>query len=316
MKINIKATAVALLLGSASLAYAASPSSDWWVDITNDRVEQIRSQLAFGEDPNAVSADGQPSIMQAIQDGAWQVYELLLRHRNINVNAVNGHDETPLMYLAVVGQTKRASQLIQKGAEVNRLGWTPLHYAASKGHLDTVKLLLANKAMVNAPSPDGTSPLMMAAYAGSEEVVRALLAAGADATARNLRGEDAALWARRKNHNQLAAQLNDLSDRVLKSRAARSSAGSAPASGLTIDGGIQGSPGSAAHGGVNGGSGASAGAPASGHVHTLDNTQTGVPDTVQRTRQQGTTQSQSADDAGSSSRYFDLDRFERDDNGY
>src|SRR5690606_12956891 len=141
---------------------------------------------------------------------------LLVRHRNIDVNAVNAHDETPLMYLAVVGQTERAADLIKRGAQVNRLGWTPLHYAASKGHVDTIKLLLANKAIVIAPSPDGTSPLMMAAYAGSEESVRVLLKAGADVTARNLRGEDAAVWARRKHHDGLAAQLDELSQKVLK----------------------------------------------------------------------------------------------------
>src|SRR5690606_42024301 len=68
----------------------------------------------------------------------------------------------------------------------SRLGWTPLQYAASKGHLDTVKMLIANKAMVNAPGPDGTTALMMAAYDGNEAVVRYLLAHGADATMVNL----------------------------------------------------------------------------------------------------------------------------------
>src|SRR5690606_23945675 len=108
-------------------------------------------QLALGDDPNAVNKDGQPSVMVAIREGAWKVYDLLVRHRQINVNAVNANDETPLMYLAVIGDTKRAADLIAKGAEVNRLGWTPLHYAASKGHLATVKLLLSHKALVNAP---------------------------------------------------------------------------------------------------------------------------------------------------------------------
>ncbi|WP_397473238.1 ankyrin repeat domain-containing protein [Pusillimonas sp.] len=276
-------------------AAAASTPSDWGVDIANDRVEQVRNHLALGEDPNAVDAEGQPAIMQAIQDGAWKVYDLLVRHRKINVNAVNGHNETPLMYLSVIGQTKRAADLIAKGAEVNRLGWAPLHYAASKGHLETVKLLLANKAMVNAPSPDGTSPLMMAAYSGSEEVVRALLNAGADATARNLRGEDAADWARRKNHNQLAAQLDDLTDRVLRSRAARAAGSGAAASATTP-----------------------AGADPSGQIHMLDTTKGALPDAVQRREQaqpQADGSSQAAEDSGSTSRYFDLDRFDRED-GY
>lgn len=285
----IRALFAAIMLTTSFQVASASVSKDWWVDIANDRVEQIRTQLALGDDPNAVNKDGQPSLMLAIQEGAWKVYDLLVRHRQIDVNAVNGHDETPLMYLAVIGETKRASDLIAKGAKVNRLGWTPLHYAASKGHLETVKLLLSHKALVNAPSPDGTSPLMMAAYAGSEDVVRVLLAAGADVTARNLRGEDAALWARRKNHNQLAAKLDDLSDRVLKSRAARAASGSQA---LPSD---------------------------PGHVQTLDTSKDPVPEAVQRAEpspdSSSTAQGQ-GEEAGSTSRYFDLDRFEREDSGY
>lgn len=285
----IRALFAAIMLTASFQVASASVSKDWWVDIANDRVEQIRTQLALGDDPNAVNKDGQPSLMLAIQEGAWKVYDLLVRHRQIDVNAVNGHDETPLMYLAVIGETKRAADLIAKGAKVNRLGWTPLHYAASKGHLETVKLLLSHKALVNAPSPDGTSPLMMAAYAGSEDVVRVLLAAGADVTARNLRGEDAALWARRKNHNQLAAKLDDLSDRVLKSRAARAASGSQA---LSSD---------------------------PGHVQTLDTSKDPVPEAVQRAEpspdSSSTAQGQ-GEEAGSTSRYFDLDRFEREDSGY
>ncbi|WP_245220270.1 ankyrin repeat domain-containing protein [Pusillimonas caeni] len=267
-------------------------SANWWIDITNDRVEQIKSQLAMGEDPNAVSKEGQPSIMQAIQDGAWDVYDLLVRHRNINVNAVNAHDETPLMYLAVIGQTKRAADLIKKGAEVNRLGWTPLHYAASKGHADTVKLLLANKAIANAPSPDGTSPLMMAAYAGSEEVVRILLNAGADVTARNLRGEDAADWARRKHENRLAAQLDELTQKVLKQRAAA--------------------------GGGAAASSASASQPP-GRAQPVDSGKAPLPSGGRDSgRQSGNAQAAGSaqEDSGSTSRYFDLDRFERDDDRF
>src|SRR3546814_8503046 len=92
----------------------------------------------------------------------WDVYDLLAANKKTALNAININRETPLMYLAVVGETKRAQDLIRRGAMVNRLGWTPLQYAASKGHLDTVKMLVANKALVNAPGPDGTTTLMMA----------------------------------------------------------------------------------------------------------------------------------------------------------
>src|SRR5690606_22092420 len=99
-------------------------------------------------------------------------------------------------------------------------GWTPLQYAASTGKVDTARMLITNKAIIDAPSPDGTTALMMAAYAGSEPVVRLLLKAGAEVTAQNLRKQDAADWARLKKHNALAKQLDELTQQTLAKRSA------------------------------------------------------------------------------------------------
>ena len=46
-----------------------------------------------------------------------------------------------LLRLAIAGQTERAKKLIARGAQVNRLGWTPLHYAASKGQMEMARML-------------------------------------------------------------------------------------------------------------------------------------------------------------------------------
>jgi len=63
-----------------------------------------------------------------------------------------------------------------------------LHYAASfngKDAVEQVQWLLDNHAYIDAESPNGTTPLMMAAQYGSEEVARLLLQEGADAALRN-----------------------------------------------------------------------------------------------------------------------------------
>jgi ankyrin repeat protein len=199
------------------LAHAANPA-DWWVDIANDRADKVRTMLVRGADPNALSPQGQPAIMQAVRDGAWNTYDVLVKSKKTDVEATNTTKETPLMYLALVGQTQRAADLIRRGAKVNRLGWTPLHYAASKGQLDMVNLLLMHKAIVNAPAPDGTTPLMMAAFSGSEPVVQALLNAGAEVTTQNLQKLDAADWARSKKYDSLAAKLDALTKKTLAQR--------------------------------------------------------------------------------------------------
>ena len=213
-----RAHALVATLALALSASAGAVSPNWWVDITNDRTEKVKAELAMGEDPNVKNPEGQPAIMQAIQDQAWGVYDLLVAHRALDVNITNKNNETPLMYLAIVGDVKRARALISKGAQVNRLDWTPLHYAASKGELEMVKFLIANKAIVDAPSPDGTTPLMMAAFSGSDVVVKALLDAGAEVTTQNLSKLDASDWARNKGFTSLADRLQKLIQATLAQR--------------------------------------------------------------------------------------------------
>lgn len=271
-----------LLICAWALMGAATAPKNWWIDLKNDRASQIQDSLRRGMDPNVVNERGMPALMQAVRDEAWDSFDILLAQRKIDVNVTNAMDETPLMYVAVVGDTQRASRLIAKGAQVNRLGWTPLHYAASRGHVDTVRLLLKQKAIVNAPGPDGTTPLMMAAYGGSEDVIRVLLAAGADITTRNLQNQTAVEWARLKNHDSLAGKLEDLTQRALDQRAAlreeaRRAAAGEPAQAATVQ-----------------------------NPPEADAKATAAPS-------QSDPKAGQADSGNGSSGYFDLQRFERED---
>jgi hypothetical protein len=235
----------------SSVAHAAAPR-DWWVDIANDRAQDVKTFLRQGVDPNSKSPSGQPALMYAIRNGAWHAYDALLAAPAIKVNITNGHDETPLMYLAVVGQTQRALALIQRGADVNRLGWTPLHYAASTGKVATAKMLIAHEAIVNAPSPNGTTPLMMAAFSGSRDMVQLLLDAGADPTTRNLDGKSAADWARDKGFADLAGQLDAIAQKVTARRKAKRAEDIAnQAQALPVGNGAQAAP-DGTHGSVPG----------------------------------------------------------------
>ena len=65
---------------------------------------------------------------------------------------------------------------------MNREGWTPLHYAATRGHRDMMRLLLENEAYIDAEAPNGNTPLMMATRYAQPLAVKLLLEEGADPT--------------------------------------------------------------------------------------------------------------------------------------
>jgi len=71
-----------------------------------------------------------------------------------------------------------------------------------------VRLLLDKGAKIDARSPNGNTPLMMAARYGTEQSVALLLASKADIEARNDRGLDAAAFARASGRESLAKRLD------------------------------------------------------------------------------------------------------------
>ncbi|MER5945699.1 ankyrin repeat domain-containing protein [Streptomyces sp. NPDC001904] len=87
------------------------------------------------------------------------------------------------MDLARVGDTGRLVEFLEHGlpADVtDPAGNTLVMLAAYHGHADTVRALLARGADPDRTNARGQSPLAGALFKGEDEVVTALLAAGAD----------------------------------------------------------------------------------------------------------------------------------------
>ena len=105
---------------------------------------------------------------------------------------------------------------------MNKEGWTPLHYASTKGEAAMVKLLLSNGALPNDISPEGNTALFMAVQTDSLETVQLLINAGADPSASNLKAQDSIDMARLKGKEALARALEKVvQERKLKQRQAQ-----------------------------------------------------------------------------------------------
>ncbi len=166
----------------------AGAYEDFFKAIEFDQPQVILNLLKRGFDPNTPDKQGQPALIAAIRKPSPKSAEVLIRWPKTKLNAQNPHDETPLMMAAFDNQIGLAKLMIEKGADVNKTGWTPLHYAATKGHVEMMKLLLEMHAYIDAESPNGTTPLMMAAHYGTPLATKLLLDEGADPTPKNEKG--------------------------------------------------------------------------------------------------------------------------------
>jgi len=178
-------------------AVNAGSFDDFFTAIKRDNAGTIQSLLQRGFDGNTVDAQGRSGLFLAVTNESYKAANALLNWPKIEAETRNDKDESALMLAAFAGELDLCKKLIEKGADVNKTGWTPLHYAATHGHVDVMRLLLDNSAYIDASSPNGTTPLMMAAQYGSIEAVRFLLNEGADPTLRNQQQLSAADFAQR-----------------------------------------------------------------------------------------------------------------------
>lgn len=179
----------------------------FWTAIQRDQVGPIQALLSRGFDVNSPSPNLSPPLVHALHLDNIRVAEFLLAQPELDVNASNPAGETALMMAAIRGHLHLAQTLIERGAQVNQPGWAPLHYAATSASdqsLAITQLLLEHHAYIDTESPNGSTPLMLAAQYGHESVVRLLLEEGAQALQKNHLGLTAIDFARRAGREPMA----------------------------------------------------------------------------------------------------------------
>lgn len=196
-------------LGGVGLAPTAWADSytDFFRAVDTDNARRVRELLRLGFEPNTPDLKGQQPLFIALRGESFQVAEVLLSDPRHRPDVANEHGETPLMMAALRGQLTWVQRLVERGAAVNRTGWSPLHYAATGPSPQVVLWLLERGAHIDARAPNGATPLMMAAQYGAEDSVQVLLDRGADPKLRNERGWTAVDAARAGGREPLAQRL-------------------------------------------------------------------------------------------------------------
>lgn len=208
-RVALASLAAMAILAVPRMALAGS-YEDFFVAIQRDEGREIEGLLKRGFDPNTLNGKGVPGLILALQLGSLNAAAALINSTRTDVNLRNADKETALMMAALRGHVKIVQALIARDADINHPGWTPLHYAASgttERQVDIIGLLLEAHAYIDATSPNGTTPLMMAARYGTEPSVDLLLKEGAATNLRNEQGLSAIEFAMKAERKSLAEKI-------------------------------------------------------------------------------------------------------------
>jgi ankyrin repeat protein len=171
----------------------------------------IQMLLTAGADVESPTGDGQTALMSVARTGNVEAAALLIK-RGAKVNAAEKFGgQTALMWAAARHHPEMVKLLASRGADVNARaivrnferhitveqryknmhtgGLTPLLYAVRENCKACVEALIAHKADILLPDPDGMAPLTLAMMNGNWDIAKRLVDAGADVNQWDIYGQ-------------------------------------------------------------------------------------------------------------------------------
>lgn len=186
--------------------------TDVWGHVKEARIHLEESGVAFDK----------KSFFVAAERGETMKLVLFLK-AGMQINAVDHHGKTPLIWSSSFGQLPCVGLLLANDAQTDIQdsgGYTALHWAAANGHAEVIRLLIEHSANINCISKTGRTPLIQAAARGQRDALMVLMEAGANINQQDDEGNTALHMALQQGHLHVSqALMNHHADLDLNNKA-------------------------------------------------------------------------------------------------
>ncbi|KAJ8005262.1 hypothetical protein DPEC_G00144810 [Dallia pectoralis] len=164
----------------------------------------VETLLRAGADPGALDRNGQTAVHLCCEHGQQACLFVVLRHNFISpcLEVRNYEGLTPLHLAVQGGHKKLARMLLEAGADINAMdiksGRSPLIHAVENNSIDMVDFLIESDCNVNGQSYSGNTALHSACGRGQVDTVRLLLKNRADSSMKNYHNDTPAMVSKNK----------------------------------------------------------------------------------------------------------------------
>jgi hypothetical protein len=205
-----------LLLAEPSTARPAQVQTDRNLIAAAERgdVVEVRALLDHGAHIEARDGQGRTALLAATHGNRVEAARLLI-DKGADVNAKDSIKDTPFLYAGAEGRAEILKLTLARAnlKDINRYGGTALIPAAHHGHVEAVKVLLGTAIDKDHVNNLGWTALLEAVILGDggkahTEIVRLLVAAGANANIADRDGVSPLVHAQRRNYTEMVRILS------------------------------------------------------------------------------------------------------------